>query len=195
MEELKSFIEHNCIYRCGPDTLFPALPGKAPNAWYKWQFYLRRALLNPKLCREAAEVIASHLDLSNAQLGACEDAGVTLGYALADITGLNLFTIKKSRKAYGLLNFCEGQVLDKPVILVDDVASSTSTLKKAQTLLKAFNLPVVQAAVLVKKDVASHPENALSVPVVSVFSASDFALTYDEYKSKYGKNPSFTNWH
>ena len=105
MEALKSAIEHTAIYRCGPDGPFKAIPGKAPNAWYKWQFYLRRVLLNPKLCREAAELIASQLDLSNVQLGACEDAGVPLGFALAEVTGLNLFTIKKTRKAYGLLNF------------------------------------------------------------------------------------------
>lgn len=195
MEALKHAIEHTGIYRCAPTDQFTALPGKAPNSWYQWQFYLRRVLLNPKLAREAAELIASQLDLSNCQLGACEDAGVPLGMALADVTGLNLFTIKKTRKAYGLLNFTEGIVDDKPVILVDDVAGSTSTLKKAQNLMKQFNIPTKGYAVLVNKTVATHPEAYLDVPMVSCFNADEFALSWDDYVTKYSKDPVFSNWY
>lgn len=195
MEELKHAIEHHGIYRCGPHQLFPALPGKSPNAWYQWQFYLRRVLLNPRHSRTAAKHLLDGFDVSNVQFAACEDAGVPLGYALADLTGLNLFTIKKTRKAYGLLNFTEGLVEDRPVILVDDVAGSTSTLKKAQALLKHFNLPTIAYFTLVNKNVSGHSEAYLDVPMVSCFTAEQFALTYDEYVHAYGREPAFGRWH
>lgn len=197
MEALREAIEHNAIYRVAPGG--QSLPGKAPNAWYKWQFYLRRVLLNPSLCSIAAQHLAQQLrntvDLTNCQLAACEDAGVLIGYALAQETGLNLFTVKKSRKSYGLLNFTEGIVQDKPVILVDDVAGSTSTLKSAQRLLKHFNVPTVAYAVVINKDVAVHTSAYLDVPLVSCFDASMFNLTWQQYVDAHGKPPSYEFWH
>ena len=122
-EYLRNEIEHNAVYRVEPNG--KKLPGKAPNSTYSWQIYLRRCMFDPKFVFTAAELLVSKLPRGlDVQIGACEDAGVTLGLAVATIMSTTMISIKKSRKVYGLLNFTEGRVTGKPILLVDDVAGS-----------------------------------------------------------------------
>jgi len=192
LDGVRTRIDHHGIYRVKPGL--QRLPGKAPNSWYSWQFYLRRVLYDPACLRTIVDALAERLDLSYTQLGACEDAGVCLATALSLRTGVSMFSIKKRRKDYGLLNFTEGPILDRPVLLVDDVSGSQTTLRRAAHFIKLhLNLPPAgQYAVVVNKDVATHTGAYLDGPtLVSLFDASEFALTWDDYYARYGVEPVF----
>ena len=135
MAYLHDQIEHNAVYRVAPGGR--PIPGKRPNTYYTWQVYLRRCMFDPKFVFTAAELLVEKLPNKDVQICACEDAGVVLGLAMATVLGTSMISIKKARKVYGLLNFCEGRPNGKPVLLVDEVAGSKGTLKNGVKVLEA----------------------------------------------------------
>jgi len=187
-EYLQQEIEHKGIYRCEPGVHIPA---KAPNQNYTWQFYLRRCMFNPRFMLTAAELLLEKIDLTGKQLGACEDAGVPIACAMSHLSGVPVVSIKKARKVYGLLNFTEGPITGQPVVLVDDLAGSQNTLKKAESLLKAFGVPVdTKYVTLLNKTQGTH-QTYLDAELISLFTCEDFAMSWDAYKTKYNKEPNF----
>jgi orotate phosphoribosyltransferase len=186
---LQSEIEHKAIYRCRPGD---SLPAKQPNTIYTWQFYLRRVMFDPKFVLTAAELLVDMLPDKDVQICACEDAGVPLGLAMASVMETPLLTIKKSRKAYGLLNFTEGPVTGRPIVLVDDLAGSQTTLRNAARTLTAFNVPLSKFYVtLLNKTRDSHDAYLKNKGLISLFTCEDFALTWNEYVTRYDKEPEF----
>jgi len=191
LKYLQEEIEHKGVYRVLPKEKL--LPGKSPNFYYMWQFYLRRCLFDPKFLFTAAELLVDLLPDKNIQIAACEDAGVPLGIAMSTYLNTPMISIKKIRKAYGLLNFTEGRVTGKPIVLVDDLAGSQQTLMKGVKILKAFNLTVAnQYVALINKTRGTHPEAYLKdKKLISLFNCDDFCLTFEEYVRKYRKIPEF----
>lgn len=186
---LQHEIEHKAIYRTRPGMTIPA---KQPNTIYTWQFYLRRVLLDPKFVFTAAELLVDMLPEKDVQFAACEDAGVPLGLAMASVIDQPLLTVKKTRKAYGLLNFTEGYPTGKPIVLIDDLAGSQTTLRSAAKLLVAFNLPLSKFYVtLLNKTRDSHDAYLKNKGLISLFTCEDFALTWDEYVARYNHDPDF----
>jgi orotate phosphoribosyltransferase len=135
--------------------------------------------------------LCSKIDVTDKQFGACEDAGVPLACAMSYITCTPILTIKKERKGYGLLNFLEGRITGDPVILIDDLAGSQGTLRKAQATLKALKIPIAdQYVTLINKTTNTHP-TYLDAQLISLFTCDDFALTWEQYVTKYGEAPNF----
>jgi len=190
-EWLRSEIEQRGVYRVAPNGR--RLPGKAPNVSYTWQIYLRRCMFDPKFVFTAAELLVDKLPNKDVQIGACEDAGVPLGLAMATILGTPMLSLKKTRKVYGLLNFTEGRAIGKPILLVDDVAGSQNTLKSAARTLTAFGLPVAdQYVTLINKTQGTHPEAYVKQKeLISLFTCDDFAMSWKEYVEKFKKEPDF----
>jgi len=191
LKYLQEEIEHKGVYRVLPKEKL--LPGKSPNFYYMWQFYLRRCLFDPKFLFTAAELLVDLLPDKNIQIAACEDAGVPLGIAMSTYLNTPMISIKKIRKAYGLLNFTEGRVTGKPIVLVDDLAGSQQTLMKGVKILKAFNLTVAnQYVALINTTRGTDPEAYLKdKKLISLFNCDDFCLTFEEYVRKYRKIPEF----
>jgi orotate phosphoribosyltransferase len=188
-EYLRDAIEHKAIYRCKPGT---TIPGKIANTKYIWQFYLRRCLYDPKFVITAAELLCEQLSDTNVQVGACEDAGVTLGMAMSQVLGRPMISIKKERKVYGLHNWSEGPVLDLPILLVDDLAGSQTTLRRSKEILTAFNIPVAQEyACLINKTQGTHDAYLNGYRLISLFTCDDFAMSWDEYIQKHKREPKF----
>ena len=190
LEYLRNEIEHKAIYRVAPGKRL--IPGKAPASNYSWQFYLRRCLFDPKFVFIAAELLVKKLMNKDVQIAACEDAGVPLGLAMSTILGTPMISIKKSRKAYGLLNFTEGVAIGKPILLVDDLAGSQNTLKNAVRTLSVFKLTVAdEYATLINKTQGTHNENYINNKrLVSLFNCDDFAMNWKSYVEKF-KSKSF----
>ena len=192
-EYLRLEIDHKGIFRVEPNT--KPIASKEPNSIYTWQFYLRRCLFDPKFSFMAAELLVDLLPNKNVQIGACEDAGVTLGFAMSIILNTPMISIKKSRKAYGLLNFTEGLVTGKPILLVDDLAGSQNTLRNCTYILESFNLPIADEYVaILNKTKGTHQEAYLQgKKLISIFNCEDFCLTWNQYVKKYNKIPNFGN--
>jgi orotate phosphoribosyltransferase len=188
-EYLRNEIEHRGIYRCEPGTRIPA---KAKDKYYTWQFYLRRCLYDPKFTNAAADELVKLLSLKNVQVGACEDAGVVLGMAIADRLNTPMFSIKKQPKAYGLQNKLEGRLTGQPILLVDDLAGSQVTLRSSRQLLVNMGLPIANEYVtLINKTTASHDTYLDDMNLVSLFTCDDFKLTWAEYVAEYNRSPEF----
>lgn len=190
-EYLRSEIEQRGIYRVAPGHR--SLPGKAAASHYTWQFYLRRCMFDPKFVFTAAELLIDQLTQKDVQIGACEDAGVPLGLAMSTILDTPMISIKKARKAYGLLNFTEGRSVDKPILLVDDLAGSQNTLRSAARILQSFKLTLAdEYATLINKTNGTHNENYINNKrLVSLFTCEDFAMSWKAYVEKFNKDPVF----
>ena len=188
---LHNEIEHKAIYRVKPGD--KKLPGKSPSDLYSWQIYLRRCMFNPGFLFSAAELLVDLLPDKDIQIAACEDAGTCLGFAMSTILHRPMLSIKKSRKGYGLLNFTEGCVIDKPIVLVDDLAGSQNTLKNALYILKSFELPIADVYItLINKTKGTHSGAYIEdKKLISLFTCDDFALTWSDYVKKYNTEPNF----
>jgi orotate phosphoribosyltransferase len=188
-EYLRNEIEHRGIYRCEPGTRIPA---KAKDKYYTWQFYLRRCLYDPRFTNTAADLLVELLSSRNVQVGACEDAGVVLGMAIADRLNTPMFSIKKQPKAYGLMNRLEGRILGLPVLLVDDLAGSQVTLRSSRQMLTNMGLPIAKEYVtLINKTQGTHDAYLDDMKLVSLFTCDDFKLTWADYVAEYNTKPNF----
>lgn len=188
-EYLRNEIEHRGIYRCEPGTRIPA---KAKDKYYTWQFYLRRCMYDPMFTNAAADLLVELLSNKDVQIGACEDAGVVLGMAMAERLGTPMFSIKKQPKAYGLQNKLEGRLIGLPVLLVDDLAGSQATLRSSRQMLAMMNIPIATEYVtLINKTTGTHDTYLDGMQLVSLFTCDDFKLTWADYVAEYNRRPDF----
>jgi len=188
-EYLRTEIEHRGIYRCETGTRIPA---KAKDKYYTWQFYLRRCLYDPKFTNTAADLLVELLSSHDVQVGACEDAGVVLGMAIAARLGTPMFSIKKKPKAYGLQNKLEGRLTGQPVLLVDDLAGSQATLRSSRQMLTMMNIPIATEYVtLINKTTGTHDAYLDDMKLISLFTCDDFKLTWADYVAEYNTKPNF----
>ena len=181
---LQEFIEANCIFRCPPGYVIPGLP---EGHVYSWQFYLRKAIYDPSALHCITSWLLSNYN-QDYQYAAMETAGPPMLSALKTygfLIGLNIegFGIRKDQKKYGLKNWIEGIVNDyKEIIIIDDIANSKSTIRRAKDIIEAHDLKAVSALTIVnKKDNDGIEIEGLEFPVKSIFKISDFKLTWQEY--------------
>lgn len=184
-------IEHRGIYRCPNGEL---MQGSTPVGVIYWQFYLRRCMFNPVFTNAVAHHLLERLPSTDVQFAGVETSGTTLAYALAQASGTPMLGIRKQPKPYGLTNFTEGRITGKPLVIVDDLIGSGSTLHRAHLTLKSFNLNVSDQHVVIvdKTDMKAPPR--IDVPGVTVnhlFKRDQFALRWDEYVERYGQDPNF----
>ena len=192
---VKNFINELCIYRVKPGD--PFLVGKQPGTTYSWQFYLRRGLFNHEFLTAVSEMFLQKVydeyqsfDIQIAGLETASTpmlAGIPLVAARYGLN-INAFSIRKNKKEYGLLNWIEGRVNNKPIILIDDLCSSTISLKKALDVLIEINLTqnILDRAFCIvnKRNVVDKTKPAIDIhlpeeiKVMYLYSLDDFNLTY-----------------
>lgn len=186
LENNKSFLYHyinqKCIFRCPPGYYLDGIPaGKQ----YSWQFYLRKAIFDSDALFCITQWLFENHD-DNYQYAAMETAGPPMLAALKmygkfkgkDIDG---FSIRKTKKAYGLKNWIEGNVVEKPVIILDDLANSKSTIERAKMVCEAHGLTVHSARTIVNKQMVDHVGD---LPVLSMFMVNEFNMAWDTYHSQ-----------
>jgi outer membrane protein assembly factor BamB len=117
------------------------------------------------------------------QVGGMEVAAVPLVSAIlmksvARNTPVNGFIVRKERKTYGTGSLIEGNVSDAPIIIVDDILNSGSSLEKVRTVLAQENKNIALVFVLI--DYASPKgkvwKGTHSIPVLAPFRLSEFDL-------------------
>ena len=180
---LLNYINDNCIFRLPPGV---AIKGSKSNSWYSWQFYLRRAIFDPYCSHIISEWIYENSDVTACQFAGMESAGPPLLSSLMSYSLLvkaqhiKGFAIRKERKKYGMLNWIEGFVDGTlPIILLDDIANSKTTISRASEICKNHGFEVSRAMTIVNK---SNDSDAVDdIPVSSIFKISDFQLEWAEY--------------
>ena len=190
----RQYINDYCLVR---DT---KMPGKIPGTTYTWMFYLRNGLFNKTFMTsisimfiyQAERHISESLDF---QLTGLETAAtpMVVGIPLVldklfpniDISG---FIVRKDPKEYGLLNWIEGLENDKPVLMVDDLCNSSSSLRRCYdilTLHDRFTFLPYAFTIVNKSNKEVHDkyrlESDMYLPpnfkVISLFTLDDFGLT------------------
>lgn len=193
---VRDFIYQFCIYRVQPGE--PLLKGKDPNTWNARQFYLRRGLFNAEFLATVSELflqkIYEEIQTFDFQIAGLETASTPLLAGIPLIAAkhgvdINAFSIRKTRKEYGLLNWIEGRVNDKPIMLVDDLCGSTASLNTAYNTLIKVNLTNILnlAFCVVSKNTSLEDRKKLTensylpedVRVSYLYSLRDFGLTSD----------------
>ena len=142
LEGVRQFFSTHAVHRVLPGQ--PPLLGKAPGTRYEWQIYARRALFDPAFAEVMAtlalDMIAREIGHFEFQLAGLETASVPVMCAIsahARVRGVNLnvVSVRKNRKDYGLHNWIEGRLDRKRVLLVDDICNSTESLQTAARVL------------------------------------------------------------
>jgi outer membrane protein assembly factor BamB len=152
-----------------------------------WLIDMRRVFMDAKLLDAAAELFwqefAGRMPF---QVGGVEAAAIPLLSAillksLSRGTPVNGFMVRKERKTYGKGSSIEGTLTDAPIVIVDDVLNSGSSLEKARVVLEQENKSIAFAFVLIDYD---SPEGRLwrercGIPVLASFRLAEFGISIE----------------
>jgi hypothetical protein len=143
LDWLHNYIDANCIVR---DKY---MKGKVPGTSYSWCFYLRKGLYNPEFNKHMTVCFLKKFanELGQFQLGGMETAATPMVTAIPIYAkqllnvDIHSFVFRKAPKEYGLEEPWEGTPNDLPIILCDDLANSTMSLRKASDICRDYNMP------------------------------------------------------
>ena len=153
-----------------------------------WLIDTRRLFLDAKLLEAAAELFwqecAGRMPF---QVGGMEAAAIpflsaVLLKGLERGTPVNGFIVRKERKTYGAGNSIEGILTDAPIVMVDDILNSGSSLEKARVVLERENRTISLAYVLIDYE---SPEGKgwrerHGILVLAPFRLGEFGLSVDK---------------
>lgn len=198
----RNFLDHNCIFRSPSGNSLLVTKTGGLNSW---QFYLPIAVLNQefgyRIARLFWDLFIDDYETQKFQLCGCETGGSLLLTVLQSVAyeagiAVNVFSIKKERKSYGIKNWCEGQILENlPVMMIDDVIASGQTLKTQAKRIAEMDLDLFKQAFCIAACKPQAPtelkidNKAISLHVI--FKPNDFAVNWGQYRAKYGRNPVF----
>ncbi len=197
----REFIDDHCIFRSPPGTgLLISKYGHIKT----WQVYMQTAVLDQEFAQRVSwlfwHIFAPLFKKQPFQLCGCESGASPLvcslqRTALAAGVAVNVFSIKKEAKTYGIKNWCEGGILkDVPVLMVDDVVAMQQTIRtQAKRIAELTKLPLYHKAFSIA---ACKPQESLRftvgeqvVDLVLLYRDTDFVYTEPEYFHKYGRKP------
>lgn len=142
---LRKYIDEKCIVRG------QYMRGKVPGTTYSWCFYLRRGLYNPEFNKHLTVCFlykmqeeVGHFDFQMSGLETAATPMITsipiYAKQLLDLD-IHSFVFRKKPKEYGLEEPWEGTIKrNVPVLLCDDLANSTMSLKQASDICRDYEL-------------------------------------------------------
>lgn len=179
-ETLLLDIRERCIVTSADGPLLSP-SGSAQN----WLIDLRPLFLDAvMLARIAHLFIRKFASARPYQIAGMEVAAIPLliGIAMRSAQAgqpINTCIIRKERKAYGLGRTIEGRLTDEPIILVDDILNSGSSMEKARVALAQEGKRVREAFVVIdyrsRKGLAWRKKHGIKV--TSLFTLADFELS------------------
>lgn len=191
--ELKEFINSRCIFRCNPDVQYMpgipkgTIPGANPNIYSPWQMYLRNLTHDARASFLASRLIIDMMvqndDFFPFQMAGLETSSTPLLTAIQShiyhLCGkeVNVFSVRKERKKYGLFNFIDGRPNKLPVVLIDDIFNSGSAASRVlDTILYEYDLdPYHRAFYLIRyRDSTLFPFNGVNIELNSIFHKTEF---------------------
>lgn len=177
---VRSAIKERCLVTSADGPLLSP-SGSLQN----WMIDLRPLFLDAiMLARVAGMFLHKFSDRGPYQIAGMEVAAIPLiiGIALRSVrsgAAINACIIRKERKSYGLGKAIEGSLNDHPVILVDDILNSGSSMEKARVALAREGKTVREAFVLIdyrsRKGLAWRKKHGIKV--ISLFTLTDFDLS------------------
>ena len=138
IETIKEAVLRVALKRAGPGVVLLSSKGRA----LEWLFDLRPLFLDRGLLARIADRFWTlYSNKEPFQIGAIETAAIPLLTAVlmrapAERGRVSGFIVRKERKTSGLGNIIEGSVTHEPIVLLDDLVNSGSSLEKARVALK-----------------------------------------------------------
>lgn len=149
----------------------------------RWIFDFKGQSLRREFLREYArafwQVFADRFP-NGIQIGGMESGAIPLVTGIAAFAPesfqANAFYIRKSRKKSGLANLIEGELNDRPIVLVDDILNAGKTVLKELRILEEMGGKVVAVFVCVRyRDLSFYRElTNRGIEIVSIFELNDF---------------------
>lgn len=195
-EEVKDYIQKNCIWRGNPEIKYDKnlppgkLYGAAPGYHDSWLTMMRRFSHNPAMLDYASRAIfkkITELDM-DVQLCGLETSSIPIISAIQIIAynnlfPLNSFTIRKERKKYGLFNLIDGIPNDKRFIVIDDFTNTGSSVRNCcDVSLYELGLDPAPVAFSILRNDTRHGFvyfNGTKIELNSLFNISEFDLEYN----------------
>jgi outer membrane protein assembly factor BamB/orotate phosphoribosyltransferase len=182
LQLLSSAIRERAIVRAENQRLISPTGGNN-----SWLIDMRRLFMDAKLLNAFADLFWEKCaDALPFQVGGMESAAIPLLSAIliksvARGTPVNGFIVRKERKTYGTGGLIEGTITDAPIVIVDDVLNSGSSLEKVRVILETQNKTIALAfGVIDYHSVRGEAwRNRHRIAVRSPFSLADFGLSIE----------------
>lgn len=207
LKELYDHIDKHCIFRCNPEVKYSEaietgkiISNKPSIDNSTMMFMLRRLTFNYKMLEYVSALILDQIltDVKNKdefeffQLAGLETSCVPLLTGIQSMAsrykmGINVFSVRKERKHYGLNHIIEGiPAKNVPVIFIDDTinsgASFTRTMDACKYELDLYPANNAYAICTFKKDLTVIKYRDRDINLNSLFSVKDFDTKYDPDK-------------
>ena len=155
---------------------------------YNWMIDMRRLFMDARLLDAAAEIFWRECgNRMPFQVGGMETAAVPLlsaiiAKSLSRGAPVNGFIVRKERKTFGAGRSIEGDLTDLPIVIVDDVLNSGSSMEKVRVVLEQENKTISLAFALIDYNSASGAawREAMGVPVLAPFTLAEFGLSNEK---------------
>jgi outer membrane protein assembly factor BamB/orotate phosphoribosyltransferase len=153
-----------------------------------WMIDMRRLFMDAKLLDAIADLFwEACAGVMPFQVGGMEVAAIPLLSAIlsksvARGTPVNGFIVRKERKTYGTGGLVEGTLTDAPIVIVDDILNSGTSLEKVRVVLEAEKQTIAFVFVLIDYHSAKGEawREKYQIPVCSPFSLAEFGLSVDK---------------
>jgi len=223
---LYQHIDLNCIFRCNPDQIYcedvpvGKLPSQTPKPKEKESdtvLYLRRLTSNPKLLEYVCALffddimnkIKNDEEYGSFQIAGLETSSMPIitgmqMYALKFGLEINSFSIRKSRKDYGLGHLINGIPNKERVLFVDDLFNSGSSLNAClETCFWELELESTKNSYVIYNNNPTGDNTYFyegdTININSIFMKKEFDLNYSKEKywlpqdcdRSYNKRPDY----
>lgn len=197
---LSEYIDKHCIFRCNPEIQYApnlqkgVIPSKGASDT-KYSFYLRRLTHNPMMLNGACALILDDIIEKFKESGkdlffqfcGLETSSIPflIGLQMTALKfglSINSFSIRKERKPYGIFNLVDGIPTEAPVIIVDDLINSGSSIFKCLEVceyeLNLKILPDCYSIVTLTQPPFMFKHKETTYNINSIFVKNDFNFDY-----------------
>ncbi len=136
---------------------------------------LRKLYSYPHLAKAVAEEMVNRFNLRRfeAVIGIAT-AGIALATYIGCLAGLPVGYVRRERKAHGTRSIVEGVVEGRRVVIVDDVATTGSSIESAYTALVECGAKPMAAAVVIDREQGAREKLAeLGLELLSLVKISE----------------------
>jgi len=204
--KLTEYIDKYCIFRCNPNIQYSpdlskgTIPSKSPLIRDNtYQIYLRNLTHNSVMSYYVSILLLDSIlnyykeknEIPYFQLCGLETGSLPLITAIQQIAlkynlNINAFSIRKKRKSYGIMNLIDGIPTDAPVIILDDMINSGSSVFKCYEACKyELDLKIVNqlfSIITFMNDPYTFIQDDELYYINSIFVKNDFNYDYDPEK-------------
>ncbi len=113
---------------------------------------LRRLYSYPKLAREVAECLISIINHDYEGVAGVATAGIPLATYISIIKSIPMGYVRPAAKGHGTMGVVEGDLRGLKVLVVDDVATTGSSILSAVNALRSEGCVVEAAAVIIDRE-------------------------------------------